>query len=621
MMILMMIPWKLMIIIIVVIMSVSNLTMVSSFLLSTSTNKIPLIICNQSNGCRDRIPSTTHMTLNTPIAFSRLNYRSLHARIRRNFEEDESDDDYERMDVDDDDNNYNEDNDEFLFDDDDEYDGYDDDYDYFDEDEYDDYDDDEEEEEDDDLPPLEWEWETYQQSTHIYLPPPILPTIGTSSKNQSNDESSSAQEQKEPTTIIHFIGGTLFGSYPLQFYKTFLEQIAQKSNSIIVATSIPVSFQSNPLDHYKLCRDVSKAFRQAFRNVICDEYGMEISKKMKIVGLGHSLGSRLHCIISSDTDEDDIMSKSGTKEVDTEKDNERRRSRKWRKSLHRIAMKRQGNILLAFNNYSALSSVPGVQSLEKGVRETRKEEKEMKDRIKQQKLRSNSRRKRRSRKGRDVDYDNDDDYYYELSRKKRRPRNDDDDDYYDDNYDYFDDDEDDLDLSDIVTSIKSSLTPDVDKSSLEFQPSPDDLWDMLTHSYSRNIPNTLIVQFDNDNIDQSSRLAQEILESESFQNQESKEKLDAIKDVVTDKKERIFFARLKGTHLNPVSYSDSFGILRLWKRFSALPMDDLLREAIDEDEKASKRRSKRKDASQIMKRNNMNDLTNSISRYIVDIIN
>ena len=44
-------------------------------------------------------------------------------------------------------------------------------------------------------------------------------------------------------------------------------------------------------------------------------------------------------------------------------------------------------------------------------------------------------------------------------------------------------------------------------------------------------------------------------------------------------------------------------------------------EAIDEDEKASKRRSKRKDASQIMKRNNMNDLTNSISRYIVDIIN
>ena len=192
-----------------------------------------------------------------------------------------------------------------------------------------------------------------------------------------------------------------------------------------------------------------------------------------------------------------------------------------------------------------------------------------------------------------------------------------------------------MELKDIVTSIKSSLTPNINKSSLEFQPTPDELWNKITEAYSKNIDKTLIVQFENDRIDQSSRLAQEISISfdshtkqssgmNSVTNTNTTSDSFSAKEEVKDSVEtdRILFARLKGTHLNPVSYSDSFGLVHAWKRVSALPMDDLLREAIDEDERAFKsRNTKRKNSISSLKRNELNDLTDSIARYISDIIN
>ena len=496
------------------------------------------------------------------------------------------------------------------YDDDDYY--YDDDYEY-DDDEY----------EDEDELPLEWEWETYQKSTHVYLPPPLPP--------------SKSNAQQQPKTILHFIGGTLFGSYPLQFYKEFLEQIAEKSNSIVVATSIPVSFQSNPLNHYKLCYAIVKSFRGAYRDIICDEYGTKVVKEeMKIVGLGHSLGSRLHCIIATDdtdADDDDDDKRSDGGEGDMDERERRRRSRNRReKVLQKIALKREGNVLIAFNNYSAMSSVPGIKNLEKGVRQTRMEEREMKKRIEDQRKRSRQRNRRRSQEY-DDEYDEyyDEDYYGNANNRRSR--------YDDDNYyDYFDDDEDDLELQDIVTSIKSSLTPNINKSSLEFQPSPDELWNKISDIYCKNVDKTLIVQFDNDMIDQSSKLAQEI--SDSFDlNTNINNSMDSMTnttnttntiDSSTVKQEdknvaesdSILFARLKGTHLNPVSYSDSFGLVQAWTRVSALPIDDLLKEAIDEDNRAFKgRNGKRKNTISSMKKNGLNDLTSSIARYITDIIN
>ena len=450
-----------------------------------------------------------------------------------------------------------------------------------------------------------------------------------------------------------------------------------------------------------------KRFRGAYENVICDEYGYDVvgEEEMVIVGLGHSLGSRLHCIISTDDivddnenddddenesdDQSDDYEKGGRQRRNTNNNNNKQRRRRNKKpnqnnKLQTIGLKRTANILVSFNNYSALSSVPGVQSLEMGVRETRKQEKEMKDRIydqqqQQQQQQLRQRQKEQRRRSRSRNYDDDFDNSYRnggRNRKKRRMYDDDDDDYF--NYDDDDDDDDDdLELRDIVTSIKSSLTPDIDKSSLEFRPTPDELWEKITKSYSKNIDKTLVVQFDNDGIDQSSRLAQTILDSTAFshgnanananhnanhndkggndngdmgQKQKQKSKDDLVeskknnnndstsadnngkesnledKGDVEEDEYKILFARLKGTHLNPVSYSDSFGLVEAWKRLSNVPMDDLLKEAIDEDERSfggRARNSKRKGSSTKVasqKKDNFDDLTDSIARYITDII-
>ena len=196
------------------------------------------------------------------------------------------------------------------------------------------YDDEEEE-------PRTWEWESHGKATHVYLPPPL--EIGMDSNDLDNGNGNGTdnkEKQRMPKTIIHFIGGTLFGSYPLKFYGHLLEQIAESSNSILIATSIPITFNKNPLNHFQLAKNVAKDFNRAYRDIIVDEYGKSASNQMKLVGMGHSLGSHLRVIISTS------------------------------KSLKKIGFDQKANILLLFNNYSAVESVPGVKGLEKGIQDT-----------------------------------------------------------------------------------------------------------------------------------------------------------------------------------------------------------------------------------------------------------
>ena len=86
--------------------------------------------------------------------------------------------------------------------------------------------------------------------------------------------------------------------------------------------------------------NVAKDFNRAYRDIIVDEYGKSASNQMKLVGMGHSLGSHLRVIISTS------------------------------KSLKKIGFDQKANILLLFNNYSAVESVPGVKGLEKGIQDT-----------------------------------------------------------------------------------------------------------------------------------------------------------------------------------------------------------------------------------------------------------
>jgi hypothetical protein len=477
-----------------------------------------------------------------------------------------------------------------------------------------------------------WEWETYRKTTHIYLPPPVDDVPLRAPRSQSRDEFDETPKDESkhelfsqiPKSIIHFVGGTLFGSYPLQFYKPLLERIAEKSNSIVIATSIPVTLSKNPLNHYMLSKNIAFEFSKAYQNVIVDEYGSEAANDMKIVGLGHSLGSRLQVIIST--------------------------SRK----LKRIGFERDGNILIAFNNYNAGESVPGVRGLEKGIQNT---------------LNGDGNRDGRGRS--------------RGSSNRSIPRSDA---YYDD-YE--------IGISDVVnavseglqdqvSTIKTAITPDLDKQSLEFQPSPQQLWDGVEKEYE--VDKTLLVQFDQDMIDQSSRLAKAIMESERFSiatmqepgvvsvdmgsmgsvdsvNATTKSVIETLDEtgigmdqdspVDTDTSTRSFiagasatnvtsneppntypskdkdmkFARLRGTHLTPVSYSDTF-IIQAMKRAGASAsvffgqsqaqsQDQILQEAIQEenDYRPSSKRMRAKVQNQ-----DIENLSSCIARYVTDIV-
>ncbi len=440
---------------------------------------------------------------------------------------------------------------------------------------YDDYEYDEEEED------LSWEWETYRKTTHIYLPPPEPVNKLGESENEMNG-TGSGTGTGAPKTIIHFIGGTLFGSYPLQFYKPFLESIAEKSNSIIVATSIPVTLSSNPLNHFAITKEIAQNFRNAYRNVIVDEYGKSTANQMKIVGLGHSLGSRLHAILNTSD------------------------------KCKRIGFEREGNIFVSFNNYNAMECVPGVKNLERGIEETFN-----------------------TAEGRDS-----------QSRGRRRQ-------YSDEYYDEYE-----IGLSDVVNAVsegiqdqlstlKTVVTPDWDRNELEFQPSPNQLWEGLKMNY--RVDKTLVVQFSNDGIDQSSKLTKMILEGSDQEN----EKLDVVAGsnanvnattTSTTKVQAgdesndstvgsstevnanvtsvdldafhpdIKYAWLRGTHLTPVSYSDTF-IVQAFKR--AATMDQILSEAIRSEGEYRPKSKKRRKAVQ---NKDVENLTDSIAKYVTDIL-
>ena len=135
-----------------------------------------------------------------------------------------------------------------------------------------------------------------------------------------------------PTAVIHFCGGTFFGSAPKLWYKNLLEGIVRATQCAIVATPIPVTLFKNPLQHVQLSRKLQRQFQMAFVDILEDEYG-EIDD-VPVVGMGHSLGARLMTVLATLSQPKNSAVSSYT-----------------------------SYILISFTNYGASASIPGVQSL------------------------------------------------------------------------------------------------------------------------------------------------------------------------------------------------------------------------------------------------------------------
>ena len=59
---------------------------------------------------------------------------------------------------------------------------------------------------------------------------------------------------QRPSAILHFVGGTFFGSAPKLWYRFFLEGLVRNTQCAIVITPIPVTLLKSPLQHVSLCK-------------------------------------------------------------------------------------------------------------------------------------------------------------------------------------------------------------------------------------------------------------------------------------------------------------------------------------------------------------------------------
>lgn len=170
-------------------------------------------------------------------------------------------------------------------------------------------------------------------------------------------------------------------------------------------------------------------------------------------------------------------------------------------------------ILLSFTNYGAAAGIPGISTL---LKESKKQE-----RITQVKQERGRRRQARRRSRSDWWLQDEE----EDGQGDREDRNDDDEEDWDQLLG---------DLQNLVqqqtSRVREVLTPN--SKDLEFLPSPDQLWKAVQDDGRYKVPKTLLVQFDDDTIDQSSKLAQTLHDTRSS---------------------CVHFARIRGEHLTPVS--------------------------------------------------------------------
>ncbi|BAZ37415.1 hypothetical protein NIES4101_33360 [Calothrix sp. NIES-4101] len=119
----------------------------------------------------------------------------------------------------------------------------------------------------------------------------------------------------KPSGIIHFLGGAFVATAPQITYRLLLEAIAEKGYIIIATPFI------NTFDHDAIAKQVLLNFERAL--VRLEERGILGNGYIPIYGIGHSMGCKLHLLISSHFD-----------------------------------VERAGNIFMSFNNFAAREAVP-----------------------------------------------------------------------------------------------------------------------------------------------------------------------------------------------------------------------------------------------------------------------
>ncbi|WP_298612194.1 DUF1350 family protein [uncultured Thermosynechococcus sp.] len=124
---------------------------------------------------------------------------------------------------------------------------------------------------------------------------------------------------QRPLGWIHFLGGAFVAAAPQVTYRRLLEYLAEAGYGIIATPFV------NTFDHGAIALEVLNKLDYALDWLV---HRGGYPPALPIYGLGHSMGCKLHLLINSLYDGD-----------------------------------RAGNIFLAFNNYAAAQSIPGLDNL------------------------------------------------------------------------------------------------------------------------------------------------------------------------------------------------------------------------------------------------------------------
>jgi hypothetical protein len=320
---------------------------------------------------------------------------------------------------------------------------------------------------------------------------------------------------ERPRAILHFIGGTFFGSTPKLWYRQLLEGIVRNTQTAVIVTPIPITLFQSPLQHIQLSHNILQAFQYAWVHVLEDEYGAETLRDIPLCGMGHSLGARLFTVLTTANQNKPQINNNYNKKNNNQYSSSTTTSSSSSSSSSIPPYKAM--ILISFTNFGASTGIPGLATL---LKQSRKQEQTIE--IDQERQRyQNARRARNDWWLDDNDNNNDDD---------------------NENDDYERNDYEETDwaaemvkkvqslFQQQATRVKRALTPNV--KDLEFFPTPDQLWKAIERDGRYCVNETLVVQFDTDLIDQSYKLAQVLGKTKHSTN--------------------IKFARLRGNHLTPV---------------------------------------------------------------------
>ncbi|WIA35548.1 hypothetical protein OEZ86_003973 [Tetradesmus obliquus] len=114
-----------------------------------------------------------------------------------------------------------------------------------------------------------------------------------------------------PEAVVHFLGGAFVGAAPQLSYRQFLEGLAARG-VLVITTPFGTSF-----DQLRTADEVQYKFDRC-----CKALTAEVGE-LPVYGVGHSMGSLLHMLINA-----------------------------------RYAVKREGNVLMSYNNRPATDAIP-----------------------------------------------------------------------------------------------------------------------------------------------------------------------------------------------------------------------------------------------------------------------